>query len=184
MKLMTRRTTLAAVAGTVAIAAGARNSRAQGLEGPAALKPVNPPRPAPAIQFADANGQTHALSDFRGHAIVLNLWATWCVPCVAEMPALAALSRTLAPSDIAVLPLSSDRGGANVVRGFFERFEIKGLPVLIDPHGAAASALSAEGIPTTILIDAAGRERGRLEGPADWNSPDMVTKVRALLSAT
>jgi thiol-disulfide isomerase/thioredoxin len=183
MKLMTRRTTIAAVAGTVAIAAGARNSRAQGLEGPAALKPVDPPRFPPPIKFEDVNGQMHALNEFRGHAIVLNLWATWCVPCVAEMPALAALSRSLAPSDIAVLPLSSDRGGPNVVRGFFDRFEIKGLPILIDPHGEAATALSAEGIPTTIIIDAAGRERARLLGPADWNSPAMLAKISAILRA-
>ena len=72
--------------------------------------------------------------------MVINLWATWCVPCVEEMPSLAALSKTLAPDDIAVLPLSSDRGGARVVEAFYQEHGITGLPVLLDPKGAAARA--------------------------------------------
>ena len=74
--------------------------------------------------------------------MVINLWATWCVPCVAEMPALAALSKALAPDDIAVLPLSSDRGGASVVQAFYEEHAITGLPVLLDPEGRGGTCLA------------------------------------------
>ena len=74
--------------------------------------------------------------------MVINLWATWCVPCVEEMPSLAALSKTLAPDDIAVLPLSSDRGGARVVEAFYQDHGITGLPVLLDPKGAAGTHLA------------------------------------------
>ena len=88
--------------------------------------------------FLDANGAEHHLSEFRGRGMVVNLWATWCAPCVAEMPSLAALSKALAPADIAVLPLSSDRGGAPAVKAWFEAHGIAALPVLIDPKGALA----------------------------------------------
>ncbi len=146
------------------------------------LDRLNPPADAPDIGFVDSNGTAHHLSEFRGHGMVINLWATWCAPCVAEMPSLAALSKALAPEDIAVLPLSSDRGGAQAVEGFFARHEISGLPVLLDPHGAAARAFNARGIPTSVMIDKQGQVRARLEGSADWSSPQAIAAVRQLIA--
>ena len=96
------------------------------------------------------------LDRFRGHGLVVNLWATWCVPCVTEMPALDALSRTLAPSGALVLTVSLDRGGADAVRPFFAAHGIRSLPVLLDPHSASLAALGLDGIPITLLIDKAG----------------------------
>ncbi len=180
MLRLTRRRMLAAAA-TVAAALPVRKPRAEALQGLSALKLTDPPVPLPAITFYDAEGQAHRLSEFRGHGMAVNLWATWCAPCVAEMPALAALARALAPDDVAVLPLSSDRGGAEAVRGFFAQHGITGLPVLLDPKGAAQRALGAEGIPLTVLIDREGRERARLEGGADWATPDAIARVRALV---
>jgi thiol-disulfide isomerase/thioredoxin len=181
MALITRRAALAA-GGTLAAAAWPRKPRAQDLKDlNGALKPSNPPVAAPDIVFVDAGGGRHRLSEFRGHGMVINLWATWCVPCVAEMPSLAALSKTLAPADIAVLPLSSDRGGADAVEAFFRKHAIAGLPVLLDPQGAAARAFGVEGIPTSVIIDKAGRERARLEGSADWSTPEAVAAVRKLV---
>jgi thiol-disulfide isomerase/thioredoxin len=113
--------------------------------------------------------------------MVVNLWATWCAPCVAELPALSALSHALAPQDIAVLPLSSDNGGAKAVLAFFEAHKISGLPVLLDPRGAAAEAWDASGIPTTVIIDRKGMERARLEGAADWSAPAAAELVRRLV---
>jgi thiol-disulfide isomerase/thioredoxin len=114
--------------------------------------------------------------------MVINLWATWCVPCVAEMPSLAALSKTLAPDDIAVLPLSSDRGGARAVEAFYQDHGIFGLPVLLDPKGAAARAWHARGIPTSVIIDTKGQERARLEGSADWSTAAAAAIVRRLVA--
>jgi thiol-disulfide isomerase/thioredoxin len=183
MLLITRRWVLAA-GGTLAAGLGGRKPRAQELHDPgAALVPTDPPVPAPDIAFAAADGSEHRLSDFIGHGMVINLWATWCVPCVEELPSLAALSKTLAPEDIAVLPLSSDRGGANVVRAFYLEHEISGLPVLLDPRGAAAHAWHTRGIPTSIIIDRSGRERARLEGAADWSTPAAAAIVRRLTAA-
>jgi thiol-disulfide isomerase/thioredoxin len=113
---------------------------------------------------------------------VINLWATWCVPCVAEMPSLAALSATLAPDDIAVLPLSSDRGGADAVRAFYREHEISGLPILLDPKGTAARLWQVRGIPTSLIIDTKGLERARLEGSADWSTPAAAAVVRRLVA--
>jgi peroxiredoxin len=97
------------------------------------------------------------------------------------MPSLAALSKTLAPADIAVLPLSSDRRGADAVEAFFHKHAITGLPVLLDPQGAAAHAFGAEGIPTSVIIDKAGRVQARLEGAADWSTPRAASVVRKLV---
>ncbi len=182
MQWISRRRALAA-AGTVAAAAMARKPRAESLPNAAkALVPTDPPAPVPAdIVFLGSDGAEHRLADFRGRGMVVNLWATWCVPCVAEMPALSKLAARLGPDDIAVLPLSSDRGGAEAVRRFYQAHDIGALPVLLDPQGAAAHAWGARGIPTTIVIDKGGFERARLEGAADWASEDAARKVLELV---
>jgi thiol-disulfide isomerase/thioredoxin len=176
--LITRRAILAA-GGTLAAGLGARKLHAQEL---GHLVPTEPPVEAPDIAFVSADGTEHHLSEFRGHGMVINLWATWCAPCVAEMPSLAKLSKTLAPDDIAVLPLSSDRGGAHVVEAFYQAHQITGLPVLLDPKSAAAHAWHARGIPTSIIVDKQGRERARLEGSTDWSTPEAAETVRKLVN--
>ncbi len=182
MQLIGRRLVLAA-AGTVAMAARPRKPRAAEPQGIGGLVPTQPPKQLPEITFVAADGSEHHLAEFFGHGMVLNLWATWCAPCVAELPSLAELARTLAPHDIAVLPLSSDRGGAEAVRKFFATHEITALPVLLDPQGAAARAFDVRGIPTTLVIDRQGRERARLEGATDWATPEAAAAVRALTGA-
>jgi thiol-disulfide isomerase/thioredoxin len=184
MVLIGRRLVLAAVGGTLAAGLPARKPRAEGLPPLAkALEPMDPPVALPDEPFLDADGREHRLSEFRGRGMVVNLWATWCAPCVAEMPSLAALSKALAPADIAVLPLSSDRGGAPVVEAWFRAHGISSLPVLLDPKGTVARAWNARGIPTTVLIDRDGKGRARLEGSADWGSPDAARMIRSVLES-
>jgi len=180
MALITRRRVLAA-GGTLTAALIARKPRAEALPDPGSvLVLTDPPVAAPDIAFVSADGTPHRLAEFSGHGMVINLWATWCAPCVAEMPALSALSKALAPDDIAVLPLSSDRGGAAAVAMFYHEHGITALPVLLDPKGAAAHAWHARGIPTSVIIDRKGRERARLEGSADWSTPAAAAMVRRL----
>jgi thiol-disulfide isomerase/thioredoxin len=132
--------------------------------------------------FQDADGKPMSLADFRGKGVVLNLWATWCVPCVAEMPALDALATKLAGQNIVVLPLSSDRGGANLVQRFYASHDIAHLGTWIDPFGKTAKSLGARGLPTTVLIDRQGREVARLEGGADWATDEATATITRLLS--
>jgi thiol-disulfide isomerase/thioredoxin len=180
--LIPRRAVLGA-GGTLAAALLARKPRAEGLDDLASvLKLTDPPVAAPDVAFVSADGTEHHLADFLGHGMVINLWATWCAPCVAEMPSLAKLSKTLAPDDIAVLPLSSDRGGGRRVAAFYQEHDITGLPVLLDPQSAAAHAWQVRGLPTSLIIDKEGREVARLEGSADWSTPAAARLVRKLVS--
>jgi len=137
-------------------------------------------RPAPAVQFTDAEGKPHAFSDFAGQGLVVNLWATWCPPCVAEMPALDRLAGIVAAERIQVLALSSDRGGREVVQAFYTRLGLQRLGIWLDPRGAAARGAGARGLPTTLIIDRDGMERGRLMGEAVWDAPPLVEAVRRL----
>jgi len=180
MALITRRAVLAA-GGTLAATLAPRKPYARELPDLAeVLVPVNPPRSPPEGVFIDANGGTHTIASFQGHGMVINFWATWCQPCIAEIPSLAALSKALAPHDIAVLPLSSDRGGANVVSAWFAEHNVSGLPILLDPRGALAAAWGGKGIPTTHIISRDGKEQARLEGAADWSSPAAIALIQKL----
>jgi thiol-disulfide isomerase/thioredoxin len=183
MALMTRRAVVA-VGGTLIASAAARKPYAAELPDLAeVLVPVNPPQSPPDGVFVDADGAEHTLASFRGHGMVINFWATWCQPCIAEIPSLAALERALAPHDIAVLPLSSDRGGASAVAAWFRQHDVTGLPVLLDPRGALGSAWGGRGIPTTHIVARDGKERARLEGAADWSSAATVALIQKLVES-
>jgi thiol-disulfide isomerase/thioredoxin len=173
-----------AAAGTLAATLWPRKPAAETLPPLVhALEKISPPAAPPDGVFVTADGASHRLSEFRGRGMVVNMWATWCAPCGAEMPSLEALSRALAPQDIAVLPLSSDRGGAEAVAAWYESHGITALPVLLDPKGALARAFDARGIPTSVVINRTGDITARLEGPADWSSPEAQALIRTLTAA-
>ena len=136
------------------------------------------PRALPALHFEDGAGQRLSLGDFRGRAVVLNLWATWCAPCREEMPALDRLQAMFDKSRLLVLPLSIDRRGAPAVREFYRDLRLAALGVYVDRSGAAASDLGAIGLPTTLLVDRDGSEIGRKIGPAEWDRPAIATLIR------
>jgi thiol-disulfide isomerase/thioredoxin len=174
----TRRGLLAA--GTVAALLGTRKPGRAWAAELAKLVPVSPPRPAPETPFTTADGASRRIADYAGKVLVVNLWATWCAPCVAELPSLAALARRLAPEGVLVLPVSSDRGGAKTVEAFYAAHAISGLPVLIDKDTALTHAFGVRGLPTTYVIDGAGRIVGQEEGGMDWNTAAAVDALRAL----
>jgi len=140
------------------------------------------PRPLPAIGFEDAEGRSLTLADFRGKTVLLNIWATWCAPCRQEMPTLDALQAELGGAGFEVVPLSIDRAGPEVVREFYDEIGIQHLALYIDPSMQAASDLETMGLPTTLLIDGGGREVGRLVGPAEWDTREMVAFLRARIA--
>lgn len=137
----------------------------------------------PAVRFMDASGRVMTLEDFRGRVVVLNLWATWCTPCVAEMPMLDRLQQQLGEEDAIVVALSIDRGGQEAVQEFYQRTGVTHLKVFVDPTMRAQSDLGLLGLPTTLIIDREGRERGRLVGPAEWDDAAAVDLVRRAMAA-
>lgn len=143
--------------------------------------PAAEPRPAPTLPFQDGAGRELTFADFRGKLVLVNLWATWCAPCVKEMPALDRLRAKMAGSDVVVLALSSDRGGAKQVEPFLKKHGVEGLGVWVDAKGAIPRAFAARGLPTTILLDRRGHEIGRLEGDAEWDGEAAVALLRHYL---
>jgi thiol-disulfide isomerase/thioredoxin len=139
------------------------------------------PRPAPALAFEDAAGDPLTLEDFRGKVVVLNLWATWCGPCRKEMPSLDRLQAQYGPEGLDVLPLSLDRGDLDQIQAFYDEVGIRNLKIYRDPTGGASRALSAFGLPTTIVLDRDGREVGRVLGPAEWDGDEALATLRAIL---
>lgn len=140
------------------------------------------PKPIPEIQFQDGEGRDLTLADFRGKVVLLNVWATWCIPCRREMPMLDRLQAELGGPDFQVLALSIDRGGVEAVARFYGEVDVKHLAMYLDSSGQAAPVLGAVGLPTTFLIDRDGREIGRLVGPAEWDSPEMAAFIRGYLA--
>jgi len=151
----------------------------QGLEPPAqlaALKLEKTPPAAPDVSFTDAGGGRHALSTFRGRYVLVNLWATWCAPCVAELPALARL-QAFAPG-LKVVPINMDKGEVDPV-AFLKSHHVS-LPVFRDSDVVMLKSFKAYGLPATILIDPQGKIVGRAEGPAEWDSPEAVAYFKRI----
>jgi thiol-disulfide isomerase/thioredoxin len=132
------------------------------------------------VTFDNGAGETLALADFRGQIVVLNLWATWCPPCRKEMPTLDALQQRLGGDDFQVIALSVDQGGAEAVRDFYDQIGIEHLPLYVDSSMRAMSRLAVRGLPTTLVLDAQGRELARLVGETDWAAPEMIDYMREL----
>jgi thiol-disulfide isomerase/thioredoxin len=137
-----------------------------------------PPRAALKYPFFDAQDGEHTIADYKGLGIVLNFWATWCSPCIKEMPDLIHLKNLLKEDNVTVLALSVDRGGAKKILRFFKNQGLEDLDILVDKKSKLARKSGVRGLPVTILIDAKGLERGRVTGIAPWDEPEVVNFVR------
>jgi thiol-disulfide isomerase/thioredoxin len=155
---------------------------ARAEEAPQNLVLYEAPKPVPDLNFQDAAGKPLRLADFHGKVVLLNLWATWCIPCRAEMPTLDHLQAQLGGPGFEVVAVSIDRGGMKAVDPFFHEIGLAHLARYLDPSGEAAGHLGALGLPTTLLIDPEGRELGRLVGPAEWDSTEMIAFLRKVVA--
>jgi thiol-disulfide isomerase/thioredoxin len=132
----------------------------------------------PEIKFEDATGKARTLADWKGKIVLLNLWATWCLPCRKEMPALDRLQQELGSDAFEVVALSVDRAGRSGARKFLDEAKVGKLALYTDPSARMAATLRAAGLPATLLIDREGREIGRLLGPAQWDGEDARRLIR------
>lgn len=139
------------------------------------------PKAAPGISFTDRAEKALTLADFRGRVVLLNYWATWCGPCVEEMPALERLQARQGGDNFQIVAVSIDRQGLPVVEPFLDKIGIKQLPIYLDRTGASMRAFGVRGLPTTILLDREGNELGRIEGMAEWDSPSAEALIRFYL---
>lgn len=137
-------------------------------------------RMTPPTQLADAAGKPVTLADYRGQVVVANLWATWCAPCVEEMPTLAALSTAYKDRGVVVIPVSVDRDAGQSAKRLAE-LSGGALPFIHDAEFKFVYDVKAQGFPTTIIYDREGVEVGRLAGAADWASPEAKAIIDAAL---
>jgi len=136
--------------------------------------------PAPAATFYDADGKAMSLNDFRGRYVLVNLWATWCGPCINELPSLVRLQAELPQDKITVLPIDLEKHESQKVVEFLERTKIEGLPIYIDRDFSAMRGFAANELPLTILIDSEGREIARAAGEQKWDHADTVAYLKAI----
>ncbi len=151
----------------------------------AALQVAEKPAPVVPLSFLNAKGEAVTLADFKGRTILLNLWATWCVPCRKEMPALDALQASLGSKDFEVVAVNIDQRNLEKPKAFLDEIKVTRLGYYADPSAKVFQDLKiagkAFGMPTTLLIDAEGCELANLAGPAEWSSPEALAFVRAAL---
>lgn len=143
--------------------------------------PAADPAPLPATGFTEQDGTMRTLKDFGGRLVLMNFWATWCGPCVREMPSLERLQEKLGSRDFTVIALSEDRTGWEKITPFREKLGLTALPLFHDVGSRMMFGAKVRGLPTTILIGRDGTELGRLTGDAEWDSDEAVALIRYYL---
>ena len=144
-----------------------------------------PPREvAPRVDnpITDGTGAEVRLADFAGRPVLINFWATWCAPCIAELPALSRAAAALASDDVTVLLVSIDRGGAAKAVPFLETHGVTGVRRGFDPKARLSREMQVRGLPTTILLTADQDAAWRFIGPFEWDHPEMLAMIRGLLA--
>lgn len=173
---------------------GGQCSAAAALSGPldaaatgvvAGFRPLEEPVDVSSLSFRDRDGKTVSIDDFAGRTVLLNLWATWCAPCRAEMPSLDALETRLGGEDFQVVAVSMDTQDDGRAEAFYTETGLADLAFFIEPTMTMFSTLKdeglAQGMPTTLLLDGEGCAAGMISGPAEWDSPEAVRLVQTAI---
>jgi thiol-disulfide isomerase/thioredoxin len=152
----------------------------------AAVIVASEPRRVPDLTFRDAEGKERTLAEWRGRTVLLNMWATWCIPCRKEMPALDALQAKLGGPPFEVIAVNIDSRDVEKPKTWLREVDVTKLGYYADPSGKVFQDLKAFGralgMPTTLLVDAGGCEVATLAGPAEWASDDAIKLVTAALA--
>lgn len=152
---------------------------AQAGEGAAALKPVEP-ADLPEVTFTDGADAARSSKEFAGRALLVHGWATWCVPCVKELPEVAELQKKYKDKGLVVLAISLDTDPKKVT-DFYAKQNITGLPVYLDKKAQMMRSLKIRGLPSSILVNKEGKMVFNNAGPVDWQSKTVQEQIEALL---
>ena len=147
----------------------------------AGFQVLTPPIPTEGLEFLDKDGQSLKLSAFHGRVVLINFWATWCAPCLAEMPSLNRLQIALGGEDFQVITIATGRNETADIDSFFTNQNISHLTRYRDPNLRLALALGAGSLPTTVLMDRDGFIIARLQGEADWDSEAALGLIERLV---
>jgi thiol-disulfide isomerase/thioredoxin len=151
----------------------------------AALTVAKTPLRLPDLTFQDAEGKPRKLSDWRGKTVLVNLWATWCVPCRREMPALEGLQSKLGGANFEVVAINIDTRDPEKPKNFLKEANLTRLNYFSDQKAKVFQDLKqigrALGMPTSVLVDGQGCEIGTIAGPAEWSSEDAIKLIKAAL---
>ncbi|MBZ9989449.1 TlpA family protein disulfide reductase [Mesorhizobium sp. BH1-1-5] len=173
-------------AACVAKAARAKTIAAKAVGQVAALQPADPPQSLKSLAFNGPDGKPMTLADHAGKTVLLNLWATWCAPCRAEMPALDTLQKEKGSNAFEVVAVNVDTGDDTKPKKFLKEIGVETLGFYRDPTIALFNEVKtrglALGLPVTMLIDADGCLIAHMNGPAEWSSPDAKRLVEAALT--
>jgi thiol-disulfide isomerase/thioredoxin len=149
----------------------------------AALTMATAPLRLPDLAFEDAEGKPRKLSDWRGRTVLVNLWATWCLPCRKEMPALENLQTRLGGTDFEVVAVNIDTRDTEKPKNFLKEVNLTRLGYFSDPKAKVFQDLKATGralgMPTSVLVDGEGCEIATIAGPAEWDSEDAIKLITA-----
>jgi thiol-disulfide isomerase/thioredoxin len=134
-------------------------------------------KPIPALSIRAGDGRSVTLATFTGKITLVNFWATWCGPCIREMPSLVRLQKSRGGKDFAVIALSQDLKGWPIVKPFLKKHDLQALSIYVDEKTAVSRDMAVKGLPTSILLGRDGRELGRLAGHAEWDSPEALDLI-------
>jgi len=180
------RVAVASVAAILVISGHVASAQADQVEIP--LELANKLRPAVTGEgaldtpFFNANKEEITIASLKGRGVVLNFWATWCAPCVREMPALDRLAAKLKGTGINVITVSEDRKALKKIQPFFDANGIENLGVFFDVKGHLSRKVGVEGLPTTVLVGADGQFHGRVLGVLEWDSPQTINFLTQTLA--
>lgn len=142
--------------------------------------PLEAGRPAPNFTLPGLDGKMVSLSDYKGHVVLVNIWATWCPPCIDEMPSMEALYNIFKSEDFEILAISIDAMGAKAVAPFMKKYNLS-FPALLDPAGTIKTLYQATGVPESFIINKQGILVEKIIGPRNWAAPEVVRFLRDLI---
>jgi peroxiredoxin len=154
----------------------------KGHRGSFALNQLEIGKPAPDFSFPGLTGNMVRLSDYRGKVVLVNVWATWCQPCVAEMPSMEKLYRQLKGEKFEILAVSIDSPGAAAVEPFLKQINLS-FPILIDSQGSIKTAYNLSGVPESFIINRQGNLAQKIVGPLDWAAPEVLKYFRGIIES-